>query len=248
MKLEDMSKPQLETLAAQVADEIDRRIERERVERRLDSVLRDFARQEGRDLGAAEEWAQPTHALNAYPRGAAVTHNGKVWDSLLSGNVGEPGHSGWRERATVGEDGRMVYPDFVQPTGQHDAYRSGERVTFDGRVYESVIDWNAWSPADHAEGWRLVEEPEPEPEPGEPEPDPEPEPESGEPDPEPEPEPEPEPGPSYPEWVQPTGTHDAYCKGDRVLFNGLVYESLMDGNSWSPTGYPEGWTLVEEAS
>lgn len=237
MKLEDMSKPQLEALAAQVADEIDRRIERERVERRLDSVLRDFARHEGRDPGAAEDWVQPTHALNAYPRGAAVTHNGKVWDSLLSGNVGEPGHSGWRERATVDEDGRTVYPDYVQPTGQHDAYRSGERVTFDGRVYESVIDWNAWSPADHAEGWRLVEEPEPEP--GEPEPDPEPD---------PEPEPEPEPEPDYPEWAQPTGSHDAYGAGDRVLFNGQVYESLIDINSWSPTDYPQGWTLVEEAS
>ena len=48
-----------------------------------------------------------------------------------------------------------------------------------------------------------------------------------------------------PEWVQPTGAHDAYNKGDKVIFEGDVYESLIDGNTWSPVGYPEGWKLVE---
>lgn len=46
-----------------------------------------------------------------------------------------------------------------------------------------------------------------------------------------------------PEWVQPTGSHDAYNTGDRVTYNGLVYESLIDGNVWSPEGYPSGWSL-----
>lgn len=44
-----------------------------------------------------------------------------------------------------------------------------------------------------------------------------------------------------PEWVQPTGTHDAYNKGDQVLFEGKIYESLIAGNTWSPTAYPAGW-------
>jgi len=43
------------------------------------------------------------------------------------------------------------------------------------------------------------------------------------------------------EWVQPTGAHDAYNIGDQVLFNGYTYESLIDANVWSPTGYPAGW-------
>lgn len=34
-------------------------------------------------------------------------------------------------------------------------------------------------------------------------------------------------------------------KGDRVLFNGSVYESLIDGNAYSPTAYPAGWKLIE---
>ena len=51
--------------------------------------------------------------------------------------------------------------------------------------------------------------------------------------------------PGYDEWKQPTGAHDAYKKGDRVLFNGSVYESLIDGNAYSPTAYPAGWKLIE---
>lgn len=47
-----------------------------------------------------------------------------------------------------------------------------------------------------------------------------------------------------PEWVQPTGAHDAYNIGDRVVFNGAVYESLIDGNVWSPEIRPEDWKLI----
>ena len=44
-----------------------------------------------------------------------------------------------------------------------------------------------------------------------------------------------------PEWKQPAGAHDAYKKGDKVMFNGSVYESLIDANVWSPTVYAQGW-------
>lgn len=47
-----------------------------------------------------------------------------------------------------------------------------------------------------------------------------------------------------PEWVQPTGQHDSYMIGDQVIFEGAVYESTIDGNTWSPTAYPQGWTFV----
>jgi len=51
-------------------------------------------------------------------------------------------------------------------------------------------------------------------------------------------------GTDYPVWVQPTGAHDAYKKGDRVHFPTItdpVYESLIDANVWSPAIYPAGW-------
>lgn len=49
---------------------------------------------------------------------------------------------------------------------------------------------------------------------------------------------------TIPEWVQPTGSADAYNIGDRVIFDGQVYESLIDANVWSPTDYPAGWQLI----
>ena len=45
----------------------------------------------------------------------------------------------------------------------------------------------------------------------------------------------------WPEFVQPTGAHDAYKKGDKITFNGKHYISLIDANVYSPTAYPAGW-------
>lgn len=49
----------------------------------------------------------------------------------------------------------------------------------------------------------------------------------------------------YPIWTQPTGSHDAYNAGDIVEFNGVLYRSLIDGNTYSPEAYPAGWEQVE---
>lgn len=51
----------------------------------------------------------------------------------------------------------------------------------------------------------------------------------------------------YPIWSQPSGAHDAYNKGDRVSYNGKIYESTVDGNTWSPDAYPAGWREVSDA-
>lgn len=53
----------------------------------------------------------------------------------------------------------------------------------------------------------------------------------------------------YDVWQQPTGAHDAYSKGTRVWYptaDSTLYESLIDGNTWSPDAYPAGWKKVEE--
>lgn len=47
----------------------------------------------------------------------------------------------------------------------------------------------------------------------------------------------------WPEFVQPTGAHDAYKNGDKVTFNGQHYTSLIDNNVYSPAAYPAGWRL-----
>lgn len=47
------------------------------------------------------------------------------------------------------------------------------------------------------------------------------------------------------DWEQPTA-ENAYKKGDKVRYNGKVYESLIDNNVWSPEGYPAGWREIIE--
>lgn len=118
------------------------------------------------------------------------------------------------------------YPLWSQPSGAHDAYNAGDIVNYKGTLYKSTINGNVWAPDVYPAGWELVEstEPGPEPEPG-----------GGE---------EPEPS-EYPEFVQPTGAHDAYNTGDIVKYNGVLYKSLINGNVWAPDAYPAGWEVYE---
>lgn len=46
-----------------------------------------------------------------------------------------------------------------------------------------------------------------------------------------------------PEWEQPDSTN-AYMVGDKVMFNGQVYESVINNNIWSPEAYPAGWHAI----
>ena len=43
----------------------------------------------------------------------------------------------------------------------------------------------------------------------------------------------------YPEWVQPTGAHDAYNTGDKVSYNGKHYVCTVDANVYAPDVH--GW-------
>jgi hypothetical protein len=48
---------------------------------------------------------------------------------------------------------------------------------------------------------------------------------------------------TIPEWQQPDSTN-AYMTGDKVMFEGKTYESLIDNNIWNPIDYPAGWQEV----
>ena len=43
------------------------------------------------------------------------------------------------------------------------------------------------------------------------------------------------------EWVQPDSTNP-YMRGDRVSYNGKIYESEVDNNVWAPSVY--GWVEI----
>lgn len=53
-----------------------------------------------------------------------------------------------------------------------------------------------------------------------------------------------DPTQEWPEWIQPTGAHNAYAKGDKVSHNGKHWISDVDANVWEPGVY--GWTEQAE--
>lgn len=89
---------------------------------------------------------------------------------------------------------------------------------------------NVWEPSAYPQGWKTIDIsggviPQPE-EPEKPTPEPE--------------------EPKYPDFIQPTGAHDAYHIGDRVIYNGKLYECILDGNAYSPDDYPQGWKEITD--
>ena len=46
------------------------------------------------------------------------------------------------------------FPEWKQPAGAHDAYNKGDKVTHNGKKWESTVDANVWEPGVH--GWSEV--------------------------------------------------------------------------------------------
>ena len=56
------------------------------------------------------------------------------------------------------EEGEQVdIPEWVQPDSTN-PYMIGDKVKFGGKIYQSVIDNNVWSPTDYPQGWEEVNE------------------------------------------------------------------------------------------
>ena len=165
----------------------------------------------------AEGWVQGLPEFEEYddPAGEAMREAEAERDAALS-------HLDETLRILTDEQAGQVIDAFPEWEAGV-AYKVGERVKYDGKLYRCVqahtsqADWHPdivpplWTPL-QAEG--------------------------GDDDPT-----------TIPVWVQPTGAQDAYNKGDRVWYpdaSGQVWESTMDGNVWSPEAYPAGWKLIEQ--
>ena len=100
---------------------------------------------------------------HAYKQGEFFTHEGelyKVNQAHTSASQWEPGSVGTESlytHLTLNEDG---YPIWKQPTGAHDAYNKGDIVEYNGELYKSLIDGNAYSPDTYPAGWEKYTEPE----------------------------------------------------------------------------------------
>jgi hypothetical protein len=88
-------------------------------------------------------WVQPEGAHDALKANVVVEHGGDLWVSLIDANVWEPGVSGWRR---FSENPETILP-WVQPTGAHDAYPLGAKVTHNGQTWENTSSpANVWEP------------------------------------------------------------------------------------------------------
>ena len=253
----------LSSLTDEELRELQDAVSRERAVRRelnaspekIDKAIADYQAASGVEDG--DPWTFPATALMRPMEGALRRHNGKLWRSTINHNVFEPGVSGWVLEPEIDpETGETIYPPFVRPSGAHDAYREGQRITGeDGNVYAANRDGVDWPPEVAPQDWDLVE-PEPEPEPEEPPEEEEPEPDEGEPvDPddgdegnededeeseppeeeESEPEPEPEPGTLGNPFIWAAG--DDYETDHYTIYNGTVYRVRQAHTSaahWPP--------------
>lgn len=49
---------------------------------------------------------------------------------------------------------REPFDNWVHPLGSFDVYNKGDKVTFEGKRYESIINANVWSPVTY--GWAVI--------------------------------------------------------------------------------------------
>lgn len=49
------------------------------------------------------------------------------------------------------------YPLYTQPTGSHDAYKIGDKITFNDKKYTCIMDNCVWSPSVYPQAWEVVE-------------------------------------------------------------------------------------------
>lgn len=59
---------------------------------------------------------------------------------------------------TEPEEPAEEYPEYVQPTGAHDCYNAGMKMTFNGEKYICKIDGCVWDPITYPDAWEKVAE------------------------------------------------------------------------------------------
>lgn len=160
------SQPEIEQAQADIVTELQDAGKLEKPE----VATEDQAKQ---DAARVPEWRDPgtTHSL-MYHYGDVVRYQGKLVRSTHKGlNHWAPGTLGfdgriWEviEETTETPEGeeteetteQPTAPAYRQPSGGHDAYKQGDRVTYNGAVYESTIPNNVWSPSDYPQGWKKL--------------------------------------------------------------------------------------------
>lgn len=129
------------------------------VKKMLSTETSELSDEDALDVAALfQTWASklPHDGKPAQPvvAGERLWYDGKLYKVLQPHTP----QSDWTPDATSAlyvEVSIVEWPDFVQPTGAHDAYMRGDKMTFEGQHYISLIDNNVYSPAAYPAGWEL---------------------------------------------------------------------------------------------
>lgn len=93
-----------------------------------------------------------------YKKDERVTYNGvlyKVITAHTSQETWTPADAPSLFVKVIVQEGEIL--EWEQPTAEN-AYKKGDKVRFKGKVYESLIDNNVWSPEGYPAGWREIVE------------------------------------------------------------------------------------------
>lgn len=114
-------------------------------------------------LSQYDEWELGVY----YKKDKKVQYKGKVYKVVIP----HTSQSDWKPDVAINlfteylspqiqnEDGTTteVINDFKKPTGAHDAYQKGNKVRFEGKIYECKGDNTVHSPGEYPDGWNLIE-------------------------------------------------------------------------------------------
>lgn len=94
-----------------------------------------------------------------YKVGDRIMYNGKFY-KVISEHTSQ---ADWTPDAAVSlfveiSDPSIEYPEFKQPTSTETAYMKGDKITFNGAKYISLVDYNVYSPTDYPKNWQMVDE------------------------------------------------------------------------------------------
>lgn len=97
----------------------------------------------------------PMWTLKDYAQGDRVQYQGLLYKCLQAHTA----QADWTPDTAVSlwvrvDDPSVEFPDWRQPTGAHDAYAKGDKVSHNGKHWQSDVDGNVWEPGVY--GWSEV--------------------------------------------------------------------------------------------
>ena len=108
-------------------------------------------------LEAIELYPQWSGAAVPYEKDARVRYNGILYRVLMS----HTSQDAWTPDAAPSLFAKVLIPDpdvvpeWEQPDSTN-PYQIGDRVSYKGKIYESVIANNIWSPETYPQGWQEI--------------------------------------------------------------------------------------------